>query len=286
VDNLNNCPNCGQPIQSGDKYCPNCGRPFEERPIEAPPPPPKPPIPPSPIEGTVPPPPPPQEEVKFVAWEERDKIGFFKALWDTLKESVTNPDKFFSHLPFSGGMGSPLLYAIIIMWIGYFFSRIYGLIFSSYWLNMFDRYFSNSDKLMIWSVGWVGFVLSLFAALIFIIVSIFIASGVFHLIGMVFGWTKRDFEATLRAVSYASGPAIFAIIPVCGSPIGTVWTIVLMVIGYKHMQQTSGGKATLVILLPFIFCCCIIVILALIFGAAIFAFVTKAMHSGGGYNFN
>jgi hypothetical protein len=284
VENQKKCSNCGQPIQPGDKFCPNCGRPFEERFSEAPPPiPPTPPIPPLELaspEPEIPTPP----EIKFVAWEEREIIGFFKALWETWKESVFNPDKFFSHMPFSGGLGSPLLYALIICYISFLVGQIYSWVFSSFWLGMLSRYIEREDILMGLAARGGSGIVSLFLAPIFIIIFIFIASGIYHLIGMIFGWAKRDFEATLRTVAYGTGPVIFGIIPLCGSPIGTVWAIVLTIIGYKHMQQTTGGKASFVILLPLILCCCLAVILGLIFSAAIMALIGKAMNSG--YNFN
>jgi len=287
VNNLHNCRNCGQPVESGDKFCRNCGFPFEERLTDSerfsepppitphPPEPPRPPIPPAPPSfESVPPPPPPEE--KYVAWEDREKHGFFTALWETWKESISNPDRFFSRLPYSGGMGSPLLYAVLIGWFYYFVESIYSWIFSGIWGSLLSRYVDSNEVLARLAVSnGVNFIWLVLAP-IFIIIGLFVLSGIYHVIGMIFGWAKRDFEATLRALAYSAGPLVFAIVPFCGSPIAAVWSLVLMIIGYKHMQQTTGGKATITILLPLILCCCLIFILSLIFGAALIAMLQGA----------
>jgi hypothetical protein len=291
VDYLQHCPNCGWPIEPNDKFCRNCGKPFEERVEQTPPspPPPVPPTPPVPPDSMLPPVPP--EEPKYVPWEDRQKVGFLNGLWKTWVESVFYPDRFFSKLPFKGGLGAPILYALIIAWAGSIIYSIYQVIFTNVWMGIMRSFLDkmgsgfNLPSGMGESIGILVFLRSLIIAPIGIILGIFIISGILHLICMIFGWAKRDFEATLRAVTYSAGPAIFAIIPMCGSPIGMVWGLVLTIIGLKHMQQTTGGKAAVVVLLPIIFCCCLIIIAAIIFGAAILAFVKGAVQSGGGYNY-
>jgi hypothetical protein len=288
VENSQRCPNCGFPLGPDDKFCRNCGKPFEERREDVPAPPLTPPTPPTP-----PPPPdtlgqmPPSEEPKYVAWEDREHVGFFEALWKTWVESVFNPDKFFSNLPFKGGLGSPILYALILLWITQIVDSVYRLLFANYWLALFRDYFSQYSQYYNFEFGAGVSLLSFFLRIIiapaFIIIAIFIISGIYHVICMIFGWAKRDFEATLRAIAYSTGPAIISIIPFCGAPIGWIWSLVLAIIGLKHMQKTSGGKATFVILLPILLCCCLVIIFALIFGAALMTFIGKA--AKGGYNF-
>jgi hypothetical protein len=49
------------------------------------------------------------------------------------------------------------------------------------------------------------------------------------------------------------------------------------------MHETTGGKASLVVLLPLILCCCLIAILAMIFGAMIATFIQGIISNGGYY---
>jgi hypothetical protein len=273
MEYLQNCPNCGQPRQPGDRFCSNCGRPFEEpvrdaEPAQAPSPKPQPP------ENVAP------QQSKYVAWEDRQNLGFFEALWQTWKESVIYPNRFFSRVPVSGGLAAPLLYALIITWLSYVFDHLYSWIFSGFWQGILGRYLGSEEAMFKYGIYGGSDLVSLLIAPFVIIVLIFVVSGIYHLLALIFGWAQHGFEATFRAVSYSAGPFMFAAVPMCGSLIGVVWAVVLTIIGVKHTQETTGGKATVVVLLPWFLCCCIISLLAIIFSAAMFGIVRELMQSG------
>jgi hypothetical protein len=234
-----------------------------------------------------PPPPsvsPPSGEAKYVEWEDRRKSGFFVALWRTWRDSVFYPDSFYGRLPFSGGLGNPLLYALIIGWVSYTIYEIIQWLFSGMMMGFLTNVIDDPeilDKLGI--VGGVTFLNLIFSVIMapFIIAALlFIVSGIYHLLGLIFGWTNRNFEATFRAVNYSVGPYLFVIAPLCGVFVGPIWALVLAIIGIKHMQQTTAGKASVIALLPLILCCCLIAILAMVFGAAIWAIIQGAMNGG------
>jgi hypothetical protein len=274
VEFQDKCPNCGQPRPEGASFCGNCGKPFEEPKSETP-------APETPPEETSAPP--PAAEARYAAWEDRENKGFFGGLWETWKESVFYPNRFFSKLPFSGGIGSPLLYALIVVWIGVAVDTIWNVLFTGIWMDMFAGYFPMEDYM--WTTGFqTGFsLLYLFFAPIPIIAVLFILSGIYHLILMLFGWASKDFEATFRAIAYASGPLLFLAVPFCGSTVGWIWGLVLAIIGMKHMQTNNGGRGALVILLPLIVCCCFAILMALVFGVALTGFIREVMQSGYSY---
>ncbi|MEE9555289.1 MAG: YIP1 family protein [candidate division Zixibacteria bacterium] len=269
------CPNCGHPRQEGAAFCGNCGKPFhEQRPDDSQPPPPPPTETPAQTEE--------QAEPKYVAWEDKENLGFFQGLLNTWKDSVFSPDSFFSKLPYRGGIGSPLLYALIVSWIGIAIEQVWSLLFSGMIYDVISEYAPYEDFMFATGLqtGF-SFMYVVFVAPILVIFSLFVTSGILHLIMLIFGWAKRDFEATFRAIAYAHGPILFYAIPMCGGLIGIIWTIVLSIIGLKHMQKTTGGKAALVYFLPIILCCCVVIALILIFGAALFGFIEQ--FSQGGY---
>lgn len=272
------CPNCGHPRQDGAAFCGNCGKPFREQ---------------KPDESQAPPPPPmetssraeEQAERKYVAWEDKGNIGFFQGLWETWKDSVFSPDSFFSRLPYKGGIGSPLLYALIVSWVGIAIEQVWSLLFSGMMFNLMSDFAPYED--FMWATGFqtgFSFMYIVFLAPVLILMSLFVVSGIYHLIMLVFGWTKRDFEATFRAIAYAHGPILFYAIPMCGGLIGIIWTIVLFIFGLKHMQKTSGGKAALTVFLPLILCCCVLIVLSIVFGAALMGFIQE--FGGGNYYYD
>jgi len=268
---MQNCSNCGEPRKFGDRFCSNCGRPFEE---------PTPELTPELIPTPQPSPAEPPPVTRYAAWEDRQKLGFFNAIWETWKESTFYPNRFFSRVPFNGGIAGPLLYALIIGWVSVAIYTIYEWIFAGIGENFVRQYFDSEDALFRYGMAGGSDLLSLLIAPIFLILLMFVESGIYHLIAMIFGWAKHTYEATFRAVAYGSGPFMFVIVPFCGGLIGAVWALVITIIGVKHMQETSGGKATLVVLLPWILCCCAITIMALIFGAALIAFFREFVQSG------
>ena len=270
------CPNCGHPRAEGAAFCSNCGKPFEEpkreEPQQAP----------SPQESVTTAEQPAEE--KYVAWEDMKNVGFFSGLWQTWRNSVFNPEMFFSKLPHKGGIGYPLLYALIIVWIGTAFEQLWGLAFSGLMYEMLTNFIPTDE--MIWTTGLqTGFsIIYLFLMPIFIIIGLFIISGIYHLIMLIFGFASRDYEATFRTFAYASGPLIFKIVPFCGGLIGWIWTLVLSIIGLKHMQKTTSGKAALTIFVPLVICCCFSIVLGVLFGAAFMAIIKGIISSGYYYN--
>ena len=65
----------------------------------------------------------------YSPWEDRNNVGFTKALLDTWVESVFRPTKFFSMMPVKGGYGIPLLYGFIVGEI--------AVLFSLFWQAMY-----------------------------------------------------------------------------------------------------------------------------------------------------
>jgi DNA-directed RNA polymerase subunit RPC12/RpoP len=189
------------------------------------------------------------EVSKYCPWEEKERLGFFPALTSTLKESLTRPSDFYRKMPVSGGLGSPLIYAIIWGTLGIMFTIIWQILFGGILEMMaqppgIKREFEP------------GYLLALaILSPILVIIGIFVGSGILHLCLMIIGGNKKGFEATFRVVSYAYGAQILSAIPFCGGFIGVIWMIVIEIIGLKEAHGISGGKAALAIFLPIIFCC-------------------------------
>ena len=65
----------------------------------------------------------------MIPWERRQEIGFVTALVETTKEVLTGPSDFFRRMPVAGGIGSPLLYAVVIGYLGLLLSAVYSAVF-------------------------------------------------------------------------------------------------------------------------------------------------------------
>jgi len=251
------CHRCGKmsEIEGEIKFCPHCGVSFEDaqQPTGQP--------------GETPHVPGPAQTrasgsatEKYTPWEDREKLGLIGSLFETWKESVFNPTRFYKRMPVIGGIGNPLLYGLILGFIGLVFQMVYQRFFGqllgpSQWYPFlgedFDyNFYDFSHKLQSIS-NLVNIVIFPFL----LVAWLFIWSGITHLILLIFGWHKEGFEATFRLIAYSEGPSFFAIVPIMGSLISIVWQAVLVIIGVKEVHRLSIGQSLLVIFLPLVLCC-------------------------------
>ena len=230
------CPHCGKSFSGTgeEQNCPHCGAPVSER---------------TPDEHE-------ESGEYYCPWDDRDNLGFFKALVDTWMQSMFNPVRFFSKMPREGGLAGPLLYGFIVGEIGFLFSLMWeGM---SVVIPPFVDQPGFGDM-----VGEaVGMTFFFFASPAIVLAMLFIFSAILHACLLIVGGAQKSFETTFRVVCYASSTDLLEIIPVCGWFIGLVWYLVLTVIGVRETHEIPTGRAALAVLLPAVFCCgCIALVL-------------------------
>lgn len=250
------CPNCG-----GDPQVPRVAPAGFGAPPGPPPLVPSAPVPPGGGSGT--------------PWDQRDRIGFFNALVETTRQVLGSPGAFFRGMPTSGGLGSPLLYAVVIGWIGLVAAALYQALFRSIVGSSFAAFGDRPElaSALAWIESWGGFAAQVVFGAVFVVIGVFIATGILHLMLLLLGGARRDFEASFRVVSYAQATSILFLVPFCGQLIGGVWSLVLYVIGLAEVHQISHGRAAAAVLLPIALICCCCAALGFLFAAAIASFV-------------
>jgi hypothetical protein len=265
------CPHCRHAVPDPPEgYCPNCGghlRAAGSSPGAAPglggsersP------------EAAGGPPPPTATGGPGIPWDQRDRVGFFSALVETTRQVLTEPGAFFRAMPVSGGLGSPLLYAVVIGWVGVaaaaFYQAIFHSVVGSAWAGLgADR--PEIAALLGWVEGWAGFVVQVVFGGVFVVIGLFVAAGILHLLLLLLGGARRGFEATFRVVSFSQATSLLFLVPFCGQLIGGLWCLVLYVLGLAQAHQIGHGKAAAAVLLPIVlFCCCCAGLLFLFAGA-------------------
>jgi hypothetical protein len=235
------CPNCQQPLpEPPERFCPNCGAEISAAAPGAPPPPPPPGAPATP-------------------WEQRDRIGLGTALVETTQQIFTRPTEFFRAMPVTGGLGSPLLYGVIMGYAGLLASAVYSAIFNAVagprLFEMSQR--SEIEKLLPYLQGGMSLVMQVIFGPVMIAIGLFISAAVLHVLLMLFGGAPRGFEATFRVRCYAEAASLLRLIPGCGTPVFVIYILVLLILGLSEAHRVGRGRAAAAVLLPlFLLCCC------------------------------
>ena len=167
-------------------------------------------------------------------------------------------------------MMGPLLFALIGGSAGMIVSILFQIAFSAFGIMQDQNGLAN-----IFGMG-LGLVAFIVLVPLFLVVGMFIASGVLHLCLMIVGGAKKPFETTFRVVCFSAGSTyLLSMIPFCGGMITAVWNIVLEIIGIARSHEIETGKAVLAVLLPMIVCCGVIVLFAILGGFSALSLLPK-----------
>ncbi len=109
-------------------------------------------------------------------------------------------------------------------------------------------------------VGWIV------GAVVAATIGLAIGAGILWLIGKLFGG-KAEFMEMFRPLGYATAPTALGIIPVLGTFVGSIWSIVCAVIAVRESEEISTGAAVAIVLIPV----AIVFVLAILAGAALLA---------------
>ncbi|MEP6586328.1 MAG: YIP1 family protein [Candidatus Udaeobacter sp.] len=184
-------------------------------------------------------------------WEHRQERGFFNAFIETLTMVLTRPAEAFSAMKREGGLGEPLIYALIGGSVGGIVSFLFTLGFQS--IGLFAD--KNNSLAAMTGMG-IGSVAMIILLPLFIVIFLFIWSALAHVCLMIVGGANHSFETTFRVFAFTQGSAgPLQIIPLCGGLISGIWAIVCNCIGLARAQETDTGRAVLAVFSPLIVCC-------------------------------
>jgi hypothetical protein len=183
-------------------------------------------------------------------WDQRQTKGLFTAFIETLQLVLSKPAEAFTAMKREGGLGEPLIYALIGGSFGAAIAWIYNFAFQSFAL------FQPRHNALAGLIGGVGWIFFLILVPFFVAIGVFIISAILHLCLMLVGGAKQSFETTFRVICFAGGSVNpLLVIPFCGGLIVGIWKIILYCIGLARAHETETGRAVLAVLLPLIVCC-------------------------------
>ena len=186
------------------------------------------------------------EGLQLPPWERRDRFGFLNGLYLTLKDVLLVPGRFFHRMPSQVGVMQPLLFAVVLGAIGTFIAWLYSLVSSSLQLALFGD-FSHANSALY------SFLLFIFSPVL-MTVGVFIQAALIHAVLLMTGGNRLGFEATFRVSAYSEATTVLLMLPICGSWVAIIWSLVILIIGLYNIHEIDPWKAVLVVVAPLLLC--------------------------------
>jgi len=200
---------------------------------------------------------PPSPGQPLPSWERLEEVGFWRALFLTIKETLFEPSRTFAQTPREINLSRPLMFALLLRMA----TAMVGILAQVLWQalspsrqTLLQQALERMGLGELISPGMQLAILILLAIVLipfFTIFWLFVWSGLQHMILLLIGGAHHGYETTFRTYSYVWGAAA-----ILGWLIGPIWAIVCAIIGLSRSQDTSIGKAAAAVLLPYLLCCC------------------------------
>lgn len=190
-------------------------------------------------------------------WENRATLGLVSGFFGTIKEVLTAPDRAFRMMRREGGLGEPLLFAVLAGTFGFIVALCYQLAFRAMGFAV-----GGAQNGLDWigAMG-IGVVFLFIISPILVAIFLFIWIAIVHVCLLIVGGAKQSFETTFRVLCYVHGSiAVLQLIPFCGGFVALVWSVIANSIGLARAHEIETGRAVLAILLPLILCCGFVVL--------------------------
>jgi cytochrome c5 len=181
------------------------------------------------------------------SWERRSELGVWKGLYETFKGVLFSPGKIFSTMTHKGGVKEPLAFGLLLGSLGAMFGFFWEFLMVresliSRWPSFFGQF----------NLGIIFLIVMVLTPL-FVIIGMYVVSGILHLCLLIMGGGRNGFEGTFRIVAFSQSTKILELVPFVGGFVGWVWHLIVLVIGLREMHETSYLRTIIAMILPIVF---------------------------------
>jgi hypothetical protein len=194
-------------------------------------------------------------------WPPAEDESPLAALGRTWRGASLAPRAFFRALPEHQGLGPAILYYLII--------GIAAAGATLFWTLLGVGVQADRDAVLgQGSLTAMHPAVEFLLSPLLLLLTLFLAAAVTHLLLKLFGGANRSFNFTTRVLAFAYSPSLLEVVPFVGVFLGFVWTLVVAIIGLKEGHRTSLGRVLAAVLIP------------LVIAGAIVAFATVLASTG------
>lgn len=177
-------------------------------------------------------------------WPPPEDGSITTAFGETWKKATFDPASFFSRVPRTHGTGAAVLYYLVIVLI------VAGA--ALFWdsLALFGGGLEETALAGGMDPGSISPIVGFLFTPVILLVMLVVSAGITHALLALFDGARHGFGTTVRVFCYAYSPGVFGVIPLFGGLVGSVWMVVLLIIGLRHAHETEGWKTAVAVLLP------------------------------------
>lgn len=184
-----------------------------------------------------------QEGAKASPWENLSELGVWQGIYLTFKSVLFSPKKFFGPMARVKGIKEPFAFGLLVGSIGtmfYFFWQFLTMPsgISSFINPLLERFPMNYL-----------FISILIISPLIVILSMFLYGGIIHLCLLIIRGGSSGFDGTFRVIAYSQVTCILNFIPFMGGIIGWFWNIIILIVGLRHIHETSYPRVIIAILI-------------------------------------
>jgi len=212
-------------------------------------------------------------EVMGNPWEQRARLGWWRAVYENSKLFLSHPVRGFALTQPRGGLRGPFLFALVVLLVTGFVSElsesVYDIVFGPQSPGgledvihlevndqpVFDVWWLPASVLGL--AGFAGCVIAVVVGIpVFMLilpVVLLVWGGTLHLsLWLVRGLrsSAAGFQGTWATVCYATPAFVFGLVPVIGGVFVILGLGILQGIGFRQLHGTTSLRATVALVLP------------------------------------
>jgi hypothetical protein len=199
------------------------------------------------------------EVYRAFPWPPPEDGPILTAFGETWKGASLEPTAFFSRLPRDGGTGAAVFYYLAV-----------GMLVAGatlFWQSLGGTGMQQGPLAEL-GLGDDNPLLGFLFAPAYLLLGLLLAGGVIHVLLLVVGGATHGFGTTLRVLCYAYSPQILGVIPMVGAIVGTIWMLVVAIIGLRSAHETETWRPVLAVLLPFLLLTALVIFVLMMIIAA------------------
>jgi hypothetical protein len=193
-------------------------------------------------------------------WDRRAEIGIFNALWETISQSLGQPSKVFTKLPEVPTMAGPYRFYLLLAISTGAISLGLTMVFVKAVIALVAATpeVANDPQVVMMMARFKEISLGrmLFALLVVVPLTPFVAAGVCHALLALVGGTKRSFSTTFAVTCYVLGAVSpFQLLLCCGTLVQGIWALISLSSGFAAAHRTEAWRAAVAVTIAFLICC-------------------------------